>query len=127
MKVLHDGSSRIQFPSRSVHQHSFQRSSCILYLAIHSGIVSPLSFEVVIYHSSRMRYLNPSISSLDLSCVMFHLNLSLRIVAIMVLINDPSSSFILPANKLSCLLVHINPILLPMSGRLSPHNLRCIP
>ena len=43
--------------------------------------------------------LNPSISSLELSWVIFHLKPSLRIVAIMVLINDPSSSFILPMKK----------------------------
>ena len=45
---------------------------------------SPLYVEVVIYHSSftRMRYLNPSISSLELSWVIFHLKLSLRILAI---------------------------------------------
>ena len=61
-----------------------------------------LTFEVVLCHSwqfpscfmihmlSRMRYLNPSISLLELSCVIFHLKPSLRNVAIMVLINDPS-------------------------------------
>ena len=38
---------------------------------------------------------NPSISSLELSWVIFHLKPSLRMVVIIVLINDPSSSFIL--------------------------------
>ena len=35
-------------------------------------------------------FLNPLISSLELSCVRFHLKPSLRNVAIVVLINDPS-------------------------------------
>ena len=44
---------------------------------------SPLSFEVVIYHSSftRMRYLNPSLSSLELSWYRFHLKPSFENVA----------------------------------------------
>ena len=84
------------------------RSSSILHLAFRSAILSTLSFEMVLYHSwqfsvhvSRFSCCqewgiwNPSISSLELSWVMFHLKPSLRFVSIMVLINDPSSSFIL--------------------------------
>ena len=63
---------------------------------------SPLSFEVVIYHSSftRMRYLNPSIPSLELSWVIFHLKLPLRIVAIYG-VYKWSKFFIYPLGEIS--------------------------
>ena len=52
--VLHGGSTwwfiKDLFPSRSVHQDSFQVSSSILHLAIRSAIRSILSFEVVLCH-----------------------------------------------------------------------------
>ena len=86
--VLHGGSTcwfiKDLIHSRSFHRETFLRSSSILHLAIRSAIVSPLSFEVVIYHSSftGMRYLNPSLSSMELSWYKFHLKPSLRIVAI---------------------------------------------
>ena len=63
--VLHGGSTwwliKDLIPTRSVHRDSFQRSSSVLHLAFRSSILPPLSFEVVIYHSSftKMRYLNP--------------------------------------------------------------------
>ena len=88
-------------------QHMFVlRSSSILHLAFQSAIRSLLSFEVVLCHScqflscfmihklSGMRYLNPSFSSLDLSWVRFHLKPILRMVSIVVLINDPIFSFL---------------------------------
>ena len=91
-------------------------SSCIpkcnsFYLIFWGGVMSLLIISLRVSWSksfSRVTYLNPSFSlrsrhlfnqstsSLELSCVMFHLKPSLRIVAFMVLINDPSSSFILP-------------------------------
>ena len=65
-------------------------SSCIskcnsCYLIIWGGVMSLLTISI---HVSRFTscqewgILNPSISSLELSCVMFHLKLSLRIIAI---------------------------------------------
>ena len=50
--VLHGGSTwwfiKDLIPFRSVHRDSFQRSSCILHLAIRSAILSRISFEVVL-------------------------------------------------------------------------------
>ena len=78
-------------------------SSCIpkcnsFYNIFWGGVIS---FLIIWVHVSwftccqEWGILNPSISSLELSWVIFHLKPSLRFVAIMVLINDPSSSFIL--------------------------------
>ena len=72
--------------------------SCIskcnhFYLIFWCGVISFLTISI---HVSRFTccqewgILNPLISSLELSCVIFHLKPSLRNVAIMVLINDPS-------------------------------------
>lgn len=56
--------------------------------AIHDNLGSCFMIQQL----SRMRYLNPPISSLELFWVIFHLKLSLRIVTIMVLIYDPISA-----------------------------------
>ena len=86
--VLHGGSTwwfiKDLIPSRSVHWDSFQRSSSFLHLANPECNCSPLSFEVVIYHSSftRMRYLNQSLSSMELSWYKFHLKPSIGNVAL---------------------------------------------
>ena len=70
---------------------------------------------------------NPPISSLELCCVIFPLKPSLRNVAICG-VYQWSKFFIYPPGEIaSRLLVLINPILFPVSGRLSPHNLRCTP
>ena len=77
-----------------VFKHS---SSCIpkcnpFYLIFWGGVIS---FLTIFIHVSRFTccqergILNPSISSLELSCVILHLKPSLRNVAIVVLINDP--------------------------------------
>ena len=50
----------------------------------------------MIHMLSRMRYFNPSISSLELSWVIFHLKLSLRFVAIYGAYKGPKLFFILP-------------------------------
>ena len=91
-------------------------SSCIpkcnsFYLIFWGGVMSFLTISLRCFtilkcqeghilnpsFSLRSRDLfNQSISSLELSWVIFHLKPSLRNVAIVVLINDPSSSFILP-------------------------------
>ena len=80
-------------PSWCIHQDSFQRRSSFPHLAFRSAILSTLSFEMVLCHfwqfpcaswftSSGMRYLNPSLSSLELSWYRFHLKPSLMNVAI---------------------------------------------
>ena len=68
MEVLHDGSSRIFSPSRSVHQDSFLRNSSFLHVVIRSEILSTifwrwyyvildnLSSCFVIHMLLRMRY-----------------------------------------------------------------------
>ena len=56
-------------------------------------------------------FLNPSISSLELSWGIFHLKPSLRIVAIYGAYKGPKIFFILPVEIFSRLLVLINPIL----------------
>ena len=105
-------------------------SSCILkcnsfYLIIWGGVMSFLTVWVrVSWFTCCQEWdiLNPPISLLDLSCVMFHLKPSLRNVAIMVLINDPRSSFILRSNKfLVSLFISIQSIV-SVSGRISPHS-----
>ena len=73
-------------------------SSCIskcnsFYLIIWGGVMSFLTIWVrVSWFTCCQEWdiLNPSISLLELSWVIFHLKPSLRNVAIMVLINDPS-------------------------------------
>ena len=110
MKVLHNGSSRIYIPSPSVHWDSFLRSSSILHLAIQSAFFLP-------YH---WRWYYVILDNLS-SCSMIHMWLRMRyfkpinlVIGVilgysspkafpkeccylsMVLINDPSSSFILP-------------------------------
>ena len=71
--------------------------------------------------------LNPSISSLELSWVIFHLKLSFKDCRSYG-VYQWSKFFIYPPGEIaSRLLVLINPIVFPVSGRLSPHNLRCIP
>ena len=68
----------------------------------------------------RMRYLNPLISSLELSCVIFHLKPSLRNVDIVVLINDPSYLSIILVGEVFHLIGAINYIICFRSGRISP-------
>ena len=110
------------------------RSSSILHLAFRSAILSTLSLEMVLCHSwqfllvflihksSGMRYLNPSfslrsrdlfdqsISLLELSWVIFHLQPSLRNVAIVVLNNDPSYLFIILVEEVFHLFGALNQI-----------------
>ena len=84
-------------------------SSCIpkcnsFYRIIWGGVMSFLiiSLRVSWFRSyQEWDILNPSISSLELSWVIFHLKPSLRMVVIMVLIYDPSSSYILPVISFS--------------------------
>ena len=68
----------------------------------------------------RMRYLNPSFSSLELSCVIFHLKPSLRIVAFVVLTNDSSYLSIILVEEIFHLVGVINYIICFRSGRISP-------
>ena len=113
----------------------FKPSSCISkcnsFISHHLrwcyAIRDNLSSCFMIQQFSRMRYLNPSLSSLELSWVIFHLKLSLRIVAIYGAYKWPKFFFYPPSDIASHLLVLINPILFPVSGRLSPHNLICTP
>ena len=78
-------------------------SSCIskcnsFYLSFWGGVMSFLTISIhVSWFTCCQEWgiLNPSISSLELSCVIFHLKPSLRNVAIVVLINDPSYLFII--------------------------------
>ena len=73
-------------------------SSCIpkcnsFYLIFWGGVMSLLTISFMFHDSyccQEWGILNPSISLLELSCVIFHLKPSLRNVAIVVLINDPS-------------------------------------
>ena len=96
-------------PSQSVHQNSFQRNSSIssscnpecisVYHIIGGGFTS---FLIIWVHASWFTHclewgiLNPSISSLELSWVIFHLKPSLRIVAIYGAYKGPKFFFILP-------------------------------
>ena len=120
MEALLDGSSRILFLFELfidiLLEELKHSSSCISkcnsfishLLRWCYVIVDNFPSCFMIHRFSRVTYLNPSFSlcsrhlfnqltsSLDLSWVIFHLKLSLRILLIMVLINDPSSSFILP-------------------------------
>ena len=70
-----------------------------------------------------MRYLNPSISSLELSWVIFHLKISLRNVAIYGAYKWPKF-FIYPPGEISfsspC--SYQSNLLFFVSGRISPHN-----
>ena len=90
----------LRFFSRELkHSPSCSPECNSFYRIIGGGI---MSFLIIWVHVSwftccqEWGILNPSISSLELSWVIFHLKLSLRILLFMVLINDPSSSFILP-------------------------------
>ena len=141
--VLHGGSTwwfiKDLFPSRSFHRDSFKElklsSSCnsecnSFFRTIGGGI---MSFLIIFLRAScfssyqEWGILNASTSSLELSWVIFHLKPSLRCVAIYGAYKWPKF-FIYPPGEISSrLLVHSNPILSPVSGRLSPHNLRCIP
>ena len=89
-----------RFISRELKLSSYCNPECnSLCRIIGGGIMSFLIIWVhVSWFTSYQEWgsLNPSTSLLELSCVMFHLKPSLRIVAIMVLIKDPSFSFILP-------------------------------
>ena len=111
------------------------RSSSFLHLAFRSAILSTLSFEVVLCHSWQFPFmLHDSqvvkndilqnhrllfdhelfqpilISSLELSCVIFHLKPSLRNIANYGAIYDPSFSPILSAKKFFISLVLSNQI-----------------
>ena len=98
-------------------------------------IFDNLSLCFMIHMFSRVRYLNPSfslrsshlsnqsISSLQLSWVIFHLKPSLRIVTIMVLINDPSSSFILLVKQFLVPLSYKSNIFSSLKSSLQPNNL----
>ena len=55
-------------------------------------------------------FLNPSTSLLELSCVIFHLKPSLRIVAFVVLNNDPSYLFIILVEEVFNLFGALNQI-----------------
>ena len=97
--VVHQGfNSFSKCSSRFFSEEFNHSSSCIpkcnsLYLIFRDGVISFLTISI---HVSRFTccqewgILNLLISSLELSCVIFHLKPSLRNVAIMVLINDPS-------------------------------------
>ena len=122
------------------------RSSSFLHLAFRSAIPSTLSFRwcyvildnfpswFMIRKLLRMRYLNPSFSLcsrdlfnrstslLELSCVIFHLKPSLRNVAFVVLINDPSYLSIILVEEIFHPVGVINYIICFCSGRISPHN-----
>ena len=108
-------------------------SPCILkcnsfYFIFWGGVISFLTISIhVSWFTCCQEWgiLNPSISSLELSCVMFHLKPSLRIVAIYGAHKWPKFFFYPPGEIFSRLLVHINPILFPVSGRVSSLNLRC--
>ena len=73
-------------------------SSCIskcnsFYLSFWGGVISFLTISIHVswfIFCQQWGILNPWISLLELSCVIFHLKPSLRNVAIVVLINDPS-------------------------------------
>ena len=94
MEVLHDGSSRIYFLLeafimilfRGVQAFFILLTGVQFFLSYHWRwyyvILDNLSSCFMIQKLSGMRYLNPSTSSLELSWVIFHLKLSLRIVAI---------------------------------------------
>ena len=104
--VLHGGSTwwftKDLIPSRSAHQDFFRGAQ--VFFILHSKVQFFLSYLFrwcyvildnfpswfMIRKLLRMRYLNPSFSSLDLSWVIFHLKPSLRNVAIVVIIYDPS-------------------------------------
>ena len=59
--VLHEGSTwwfiKDLIHSRSFHRDSFLRSSSILHLAIRSAILSTVSLEVVLCHSSYFEFM----------------------------------------------------------------------
>ena len=94
-------------------------SSCILkcnsfYLIFWGGVISFLTISI---HVSRFTccqewgILNPSISLLELSCVIFHLKPSLRNVAIVVIINGPSYLSIIMVEEVFHLVGVINYII----------------
>ena len=108
-------------------------SSCIpkcnsFYLIIWGGVMSFLTIWVrVSWFTCCQEWdiLNPPISSLALSCVMFHLKPSLRNVAICGAYQWSKFSPILSAKEvfISCLIS--NKQLFFVSGRISPQVLRC--
>ena len=94
MEVLHDGSSRIYFLLEVFIEILFKGAQTFFILHPEVQFFLPYLLRwcyvildnfpscFMIHKLSRMRYLNPSISSLELSWVIFHLKPSLRIVAI---------------------------------------------
>ena len=76
----------------------------------------------MIHMLSRMRYFKSTNLFVGFILCMFHLKPSLRNVAIMVLINDPS--FLLSSwwKKFFISLVFSIKVIVSVSGRLSPHN-----
>ena len=81
----------------------------------------------VFHKLSRWGILNPPISSLELSWAIFHIKLSFKDCRSYGIYQWSKFFFYPPGEIASRLLVLTNPILFPVSGRLSPHNLRCIP
>ena len=71
-------------------------------------------------------FLNPSISSLELSWYRFHLKSSIGNVAIMVLINDPISASHFDEGLFISLLISIQSFV-SVGGRSSPHNFEMFP
>src|SRR6187401_2086257 len=91
--------------SSSILHHAFQLQSFLPYLFrwcyvildnafmnYDSRVIKNEIFKPIIFSLFR-RSFQPFNYSLELSWAIIHLKLSLRIVAIMVLMNDPSSSF----------------------------------
>ena len=122
----------LRFFSKELKHSSFCNPECYSFTHIFWGGV--MSFLIISRHApwftsyQEWDILNPSISSLELSWAIFHLKPSLRIIANCGA-HKWSNFFIYPFrwDIVSRLLVDTNPILFPVSGRLSPHNLRCIP
>ena len=134
--MVHQGfNSFSKCSSRLFSEELKYSSSCSpkcnsFYLIIWGGVMSFLTIWVRVSCFTCCQewdILNPPISSLDLSCVMFHLKPSLRNVAIMVLINDPS--FLLSSwwKKFFIALVLSLKSMASFSGRLSPHNVEMFP
>ena len=103
-------------------------SSCIskcysFYLIFWDGVISFLTISIhVSWFTCCQEWgiLNPLISSLELSCVIFHLNPSLRNVAIVVFINGPSYLSIILVEEIFHLVGVINYIICFCSGKISP-------
>ena len=117
--------------SKKLKLSSYCNPECNSFFRIIGGGI--MSFLIIWVHVSWFTccqgwdILNPSISSFDLSWVIFHLKLSFKDCRSYG-VYQWSKFFIYPPGEIaSRLLVLINPILFPVSGRLSPHNLRSIP